>query len=164
MNDDASAKVYYACHILWFKELDQILFQVNNYRTWAIQNSGPTVKCWKSSTTSAKKKYNLPRWNEKHQRVERRHFEWKTVPCLSPDWFAIHSKSFSVALSLYFWYFSQKNPWRRFFSNIPGKFDEIVFFRWREGSSGKTKCRQPDNFLEFLQNLFFWSFESILIN
>ena len=58
----------------------------------------------------------------------------------------------------------QINPWRRFFSNIPGKFDEIVFFRWREGSSEKTKCRQPENFLEFLQNLFFLSFESILIN
>ena len=55
--------------------------------------------------------------------------------------------------------------WRRFLSNIPGKFAEIGFFLPDgKGLKKKLNAQQPENYLEFLQNPFFLSFESILIN
>ena len=93
------------------------------------------MQCWKSSITRPprKKKYNWPKGTRSANELNDADSNERLVTGLSPDWFAIHSQSFSVALSLYFYYFSQINPWR-FLSSIPSKFAEIGrFFRWREG-------------------------------
>ena len=101
----------------------------------------------------------MPRWNEKHQRVERRPF-WMKDCSLSFSRFICNSlpELLSSSQSLFLVFFRDK-PLKK----ISLEYTGHIFADWK-GLKKKQNARQPENFLEFLQNPFFLSFESILCN
>ena len=75
------------------------------------------------------------------------------------------SELLSSSQSLFLVFFTDK-PLKKISLEYTGQicWNRIFFFADGKSLKKKLNARQSENFLEFLQNLFFLSFESILIN
>ena len=71
----------------------------------------------------------------------------------------------SSSQSLFLVFFTDK-PLKKISLKYTGQicWNRLFFFADGKGLKKKLNVRQPENYLEFLQNPFFLSFESLLIN